>query len=357
MPHWTSRGRGRALTAVLALAAVTSAAGCSGGGGGWKAPAKGQAAVLLGTSAQDGTSGAASLGFAGSIDGLAFGPGGEVYGLDADLVRIDADRRAHIVLDDQAKGAHGLVARPDGSFLTGRGATVSLLRADGTDTVLAGGAGPGRVPDAPVPATAGATAFRFGNTGATPFGVRQDGSVLLADGDVVWSLKDSTLTRVYQAPGTAAKGRHPAVMPGSAVDGTGTAWVAAGSLDDEEKVGDIVTIAPGGKAAEPALPAKATGATEDLASLRLLWLAADGANGVYAHATSAANDYVLHLRPGSAQVVARHRVSAKDPRTCDLPHPVDATRLPCKLPYALAYHDDRLVLAGQATFVLTIAVA
>lgn len=94
----------------------------------------------------------------------------------------------------------------------GGGTAVVSLRANGTATVRAGAPGAERDPDAPVPATAAATGFHFGNTGATPIGERPDGSVLLADGDVVWFLKDGRLTRVYQAPGTPAGGRRPDVL-------------------------------------------------------------------------------------------------------------------------------------------------
>ncbi|MFI0901668.1 hypothetical protein [Streptomyces sp. NPDC020983] len=343
-------------TALLALV-VTAATGC-GGGGGWKAPVKGQVAVLVEAGEDDPGERAAWLGFGGSVDGLAFGPDGTVYALGAGLVGIDGRRTVRMLLGPQAGGAGGLVVRRDGSFVTGSGGTVVSLKPNGKATVLAGAAGPERDPGAPVPGSAAATGFHFGNTGATPFGERHDGSVLLADGDVVWSLKDARLTRVYQAPDTPSKGRRPAIFVGdSTVDGTGTAWVAAVSPADEGTVGDIVTIAPGGTAVRPSLPARAAGVTESLASLSLLWMAGDGANGVYAHATSKGNDYVLHLRPGSAQLVARHRSSSADSLTCDMPHPVDAANAPCPLPYALAYHAGQLVLGGETHYVLTIALS
>lgn len=341
--------------ALLALV-LAAAAGC-GGGGGWKAPVKGQVAVLADAGEDDPGERVAWLGFGGSVYGLAFGPDGTVYGLGAGLVGIDGRRTVRMVLGPQAGGWGGLVVRRDGSFLTGEGVTLVSLKPNGTATVLAGAAGPERDPDAPVPASAPATGFHFGNTGATPFGERPDGSVLLADGDVVWSLKDARLTRVYQAPGTPSKGRHPDILPSSAVDGTGTAWVAAASPTGEETVGDIVTIAPGGTAVRPSLPARAAGVAESLASLRLLWMAGDGANGVYVHARGKGDEYVVHLRPGSAQMVARHRYSSADSLTCDMPHPVAATATPCLLPYALAYHAGRLVLGGETHYVLTIAVS
>ncbi|MEV6010370.1 hypothetical protein AB0M29_26580 [Streptomyces sp. NPDC051976] len=350
------------LTAVLAAAVVAaSTAGCSGGGDGWKAPDKGQAAVLVRTDdTGDKTSSTVGLGFGSSIDGLAFGSDGQVYGLTSDLVRIDGDRTAHVVLDDQAKGAHGLVAQPGGAFLTGTGATVSSVRADGTVTVLAKAAGNDRTIGAAVPASAAVTAVHFIPGGAAPFGRRPDGSVLLADGDVVWSLKDGRLTRLYQAPASHDTGDPDLVLRGSAVNRSGTAWVAAGSLAHKATVGDLRTITSGGAVATPPLPAKVAGVPEDLAALRLFWVADDGADGVYAHVSGASGDYVLHLRPGGAQLIAAHRGDANKSTgsaTCDLPHPVDATKLPCWLPSALAYHAGRLVLGGGTPYVLTIAVS
>lgn len=366
MLNRTFRGRSHVLAAAITALALAATAGCAGGGGGWKPPAKGQAAVLVSwddqaeQSRKDADNGStAKLGFEEPGD-LAFGSDGLLYGLDIDLVRIDGDRTAHVVLDEQVKGAQGLVPQPGGAFLSSDGAEVIRLQADGKVSVLAKAAGNDRAADAVVPASAAVGAVHFSSGGALPFGERPDGSVLLADGAVVWSLKDGHLTRLYQAPAAHDKHDPTSVMQGSTVNGSGTAWVAAGSLNHQATVGDLRTIAPDGTVATPSLPAKAAGVPGSLASLRLFWLADDGSDGVYAHASGPSGDYVLHLRPGSASLVARHQgdpKSAKEKTTCNLPHPVDAMKMPCWLPWALTYHAGRLTLAGFTRNVLTIAVS
>jgi hypothetical protein len=347
------RSRTKAGTLFALLLTISA---CSGGGG-WEAPDKGQAAVLVGAGADDPKERTAWLGFGDAVDGLAIGPDGTVYGLGTDLVGIDSHRTTHMILDRQG-GGQGLVVEPDGTFVTGLGGTVVSLTPSGTTTVLAGADSANgatrkeRAPGAPVPATAAAAGYRFGSTGPTPFGERADGTLLLADSDVVWSLKDGRLTRVYQSPAAPAPGKRPVVLPSSAVDGTGTAWIATG---DWATVADIMTLAPDGTATRPSLPTKVAGVTEAIGTLGLLWMTSDGKNGVYVHADGEGNEYVLHLRPGSAEMVARHHDTSTDPNSCHLPHPIDATELPCALPYALAYRADRLVLGGFNPYVLELA--
>jgi hypothetical protein len=351
----SSRSRSAlALAAALVLAGVTACGG--GGGGGWTAPHKGQAAVLLqagdpGT-AKDGD--AASLGFNGTVQGLTVGTDGNLYSLGAGLVRVGEDRKAQVVLRNEVSGAKGLVPLPHGAFAVGNPTTVDLLAVGGKTTVMAGSSGAPRAAGAAVPASVDARTFHFAAGGPVPFGVRPDGSVLIADTDVVWALKDGRLDRLYQVPSKDAK-RGMAVLPPSAVDHAGTVYVAVGGTY-LAPVSDITTIRTDGTVGTLALPAMAAGVAQSLLALNLLWLTGDGADGVYARAQGGTGDYVLHLRSGHAELVARYP-STKPTATCDLSHPVDAKKLTCALPHAMTYDAGSLVLGGEAGYVLKIAVA
>jgi len=170
---------------------------------------------------------------------------------------------------------------------------------------------------------------------------------------VVWALKDGRLSRVHQLTGKQREDGQTVLAQGT-VDHAGTAYVAIGGTY-LKRVSDITAIRSDGAVSKLALPADAAGVAQSLATLNVLWLTGDGADGVYARAQGDTGDYVLHLRSGSAELVARYP-STKPTSTCDLPHPVDARKLTCALPDALAYDAGSLVLGGKAGYVLKIAV-
>lgn len=347
------RGRFRALTAVAAVVAFGVCAAACGGGGGWKAPHKGQAAVLLDAKLDTGTSGrddAAYLGFANPVRGLTVGSDHALYSLSSRLVRVGSDRKATAVIDDGLDSASGLVALPHAAFAISTSAGVERV-SGGRLTVIAGAAGRPRALGTPVPASAPAAGFHFATGGPVPLAARADGSLLIADTDVVWSLKDGRLTRLYHLPAARTKAGDTLAAFG-AVDRSGTVYVAAG-----QRLADITAIGTDGTARPLTLPASVPGVTGSPAGLALAWLTGDGADGVYALATGANRGYVLHLHGGTAQLVARDRPGAPHD-SCGLSHPVDATDLTCGLPTALAYDSDgSLYLGGQAAYVLKIAVA
>lgn len=353
----TARTNGVQRALAVAVLLLLAATACGGGSGGWEEPHRGQAAVLLtaGDAAKASAGGdAARLGFNGIVKGLAVGSDGDVYTLGAGLVRVGDDRKAQLVLSEEVAGAKGLVPLPRGAFAVGTARTVDLLAVGGRTTVLAGSPGAPRAAGAAVPASADARAVHFSAGGPTPFGLRPDGSVLIADTDVVWALKDGRLSRLFQVPAGDAKG-EAAVLAHSGVDHAGTVYVATGTTY-LTRVSDITAIRTDGTAGRLATPARAAGVAQSLASLNLLWLTGDGADGVYARAQGDTGEYVLHLRSGSAELVARYP-SLKPTATCGLPHPVDATKLTCALPEALVLDAGSLVLGGNAAYVLTIAVA
>lgn len=349
---------------ALALVALAGAAGC---GGGSKTPHQGQAAELFRWNVDDTAemrklpSDVVSALYALNTDatGIAYGSDGRLRVMTAYLLRFDADRTIHATDISGGKSVdwenYGLVAEPGGTFLTVRGADVLRWRPDGTSQVVAAFAAADRKTGTAVPAAA-----QVGTVHASfaprLVGVRPDGSLVLVDTNVVWSLKDGRLTRLLHLPASGDAEHPDTLMESGAVNRSGTVWTASGPFDAQTLAG-LRTIAPDGTVSRPALPARAEGVSEKLASLQVEWLTDDGADGVYAHVYGSSAEYVLHVRPGSVRAVAKdtHYLSTDH---CTMPHhPVNAMSLPCTIPRELTYHAGHLVAAGGAAYVLTLPLA
>ncbi|MER6543142.1 hypothetical protein [Streptomyces sp. NPDC001250] len=350
---------------AVALVALAGVAGCSGSGS--KTPHKGQAAELLRWDVDDKAAmrklpnDVVSALYALNTDatGIAYGSDGRLRVMTAYLLRFDADRTMHATDISGGKSVgwqnYGLVAEPGGTFLTIRGADVLRWRPDGTSQVVAAFAAADRRRGTAVPASAPIGTVHASYT-LRLAGVRPDGSLVLVDSDVVWSLKDGRLTRLLQLTASGDKENSNTLMEGGAVNRSGTIWTASGPLHAQTLAG-LRTVAPDGTVNRPALPARVEGVSEKLASLQVGWLTDDGADGVYAHVYSPSNEYVLHLRPGSARAVAKNTHSPSVDR-CTMPHhPVDAMSMPCTIPREITYHAGHLVAAGGADYVLTLPLA
>ncbi|WP_329453987.1 hypothetical protein [Streptomyces sp. NBC_01497] len=357
------RTRNGVLTVALALVALTGTAGC----GGSNTPHRGQTAELFRWDVDDTAamrklpSHVVSALYALNTDatGIAYGSDGRLRVMTAYLLRFDTDRTLHATDISGGKSVdwqnYGLVAEPGGTFLTVRGAEVLRWRPDGTSQVVAAFAAADRRTGAAVPASAPVGTVHASSTPRLA-GVRPDGSLVLVDSDVVWALKDGRLTRLLQLPASGHKENSNTLMEGGAVNRSGTVWTASGPLHAQTLAG-LRTVAPDGTVSRPALPTRVEGVSEKPASLQVGWLTDDGANGVYAHVYSTSDEYVLHVRPGSARAVARdtHYPSVN---RCTLPHhPVDAMSMPCAIPGELTYHAGHLVAAGGTNYVLTLPLA
>ncbi len=354
--------RRRKWPAVAAVTVVLlGLEGCLGGGDDqWKEPAKGQAEVLLRTADEHGgSSGAAWLAFDGDLDGLTVGPDGKVYGMSASLGVIEDDHRARAVLDGEVHGAEGLVVLSPNSFVVGARARLLNVQASGKQgTVLAGAPKEPRKLGQPVPATASAKDFPLSDQPAEPFGKRPDGTLLFADGDVIWQLKEGRLTRLYQVPADRGGRAGHVIARGSAVDGSGTVYLRASTDGGRGRLGDVVAVHQDGSAANLALPARTAGVQGSLSDLQTTWMAGDDGNGVYVRAHDDAAQYVLHLTSGKAELVAKRVAGGSGSGSgsgCEEGHVVDAMTLPCAMPEALTYSSGTLVMAGNAPFVLKIA--
>ncbi|UXY29169.1 hypothetical protein [Streptomyces sp. HUAS TT20] len=334
-----------------ASAVLLGLAGCGGGDDDWKEPEQGQALVLLSTDSD--TAAAAYDGFGDIPSGLAVGKDNQVYGMFVNLVRIGKDHKLK-TLRRHINGLHGLVALPDGSLAAGVDGQIVRLNANGQQAgVLAGAEGTGREEGQPAPSSVPAKGYHFADKYPVPFAVRADGSVLITDEDVIWSLKGNTLKRLYQIPaGSYRSGTR--LLPGREASGTNSVYLAL-----QQTLGGIRAIGPDGTSRTIALPRTIAGVTGDPSALHVAWITGDGADGLYVNAYGTSASYVLHLAGGKAEVIVEsHEESGEPNSACKLGHLVEAKKLPCPMPYALSYSasSGSLVMAGSASYVLRIPV-
>ncbi|WP_328329989.1 MULTISPECIES: hypothetical protein [unclassified Streptomyces] len=340
---------GMASMVLLGLTACDSKPGST-----WKEPAKGQAVAVLQTDADNKAQEVAYDGFGGTPEGITYGPDGLVYGLGTSLVTITKDHKAKVILDDQIEGMAGLVALPGGKFLTSADSQLVELGPGRRKTALAGVAGKNRKLRDPAPKTVSASQYHFAASQPVPFAAEPDGSIMIADYNVIWRLKDGHLTRIYQIPGRGPAKDWPAISPGGAASGTQTLYVSP-STDDPSHVGGITAIGADGSSHTITLPRHIAGVPGDPASLKVRWMTDDGADGIYVHAGDSSGSYVLHLAAEKAELVAKHSSKNESGSTCKPGKPVDAKNIPCEMPTSLAYSSGSLIMAGLTSAVLKIS--
>ncbi|MGW5127704.1 hypothetical protein ACWEQ7_27390 [Streptomyces sp. NPDC004069] len=285
--------------------------------------------------------------------GLTISGNNQVYGMFVDLVTIGKGPKLK-TLQSHTNGLHGLVALPDNSLATGSDRQIVKLSSSGQQTaVLAGAEGAGRKAGQPAPSSVQAKRYHFADKGPTPFAVRADGSILITDEDVIWSLKGDTLTRLYQTPAGAYQS-GARFLPGRVASGTKRVYVAT-----QPTLGGIQAIGPDGTAESLPLPRSVAGVAGDTAELPVAWMTGDGADGIYVNTHDKTRSYVLHLAGGKAELIVMSTsrdTSTTSKSACTPGHLVDATKLPCPVPYALAYSatSGSLVMAGSSSYVLRI---
>jgi hypothetical protein len=123
------------------------------------------------------------------------------------------------------------------------------------------------------------------------------------------------------------------------------------------RLGDVVAVHTDGAIEKLDFPEQVQGVKGKLADLELTWMAGGGGNGVYVRAreTSGAAAYVLHVASGKAELVAKQVSGRSTDSGCKEGYSVDAMKLPCRMPEALTYSSESLIMAGNAPFVLKIA--
>lgn len=356
MTRWS---RHRDWYAAMALAGLLTVTACGGHSGPPKPPKPGQAR-MLGQTADgdigpfDGTSGVA----AGADGTVYFNTGERLVRLGTDGTFTDASGQQGGRPGPSDRDLSGLVVRSDGSLLAGEDGQVVTIAPDGRITELAGTAGQFRSLTAPVARTAAAAGFRFVH-GVTPLGVEKDGTVVIGDGNVVWSLSGGMLTRRYQqAPvKSAARYLSPFVVAESTADPDGTVFLTPGYPGT---LGDVAVLPGDGQPPHKlTLPARVPGLSVATADLETSALAGDGADGIYADVSppDGGHSFLIHVHGGQADVVASTIAKADWSARCKAQKPVPARDFPCPFPIGVAYRAGHVYLAGQRTYVLDIAVA
>jgi hypothetical protein len=342
-----SRLSALAVATGLLLSAV---AGCGGSSTGWKAPHKGQAALLVDyTDAASGGPGAGT--WAHVHDGLGRLPrgaaadrSGDVYALGLGLVKVRPRSRTAVAvpgLPHQQDAPLGLVTLPDGSLVTGVGKhTVERIAPDGTATVLS-------------------SAF---HDRPAPFGTRPDGTILVGDGPTVWALaphKGAEPARLWHTDAKSRDAFPLDVLGSSAVDAHGTAYITPQVEGTSyTPLSQVTEIRVDGTTPRVALPSHVSGVSAPVDDLKVEWLTSDGASGVYAEVfVSDGPAAVLHLHGGHADLVAAEKPGTPSGSRCNAHRPFDASKVGCALPASLTYTHGTLYLTGGADYVMEIPVS
>ncbi|MGN5379750.1 hypothetical protein ACQ4WX_28450 [Streptomyces lasalocidi] len=254
----TLRASLAALATVLLVGTATACTGDDGSHGiQWVAPNKGQATQLLNFSEGGRDAKAkyvAFYGFSGASKGMAIAPDGSTYALGQKLVQLKSDRTLSTRLDT-GDSAWGIAMLADSSLIFGDNGQVKKFDSQGHETVLAGASGQHRTKGSTLPTSAPAAAVHF-TANAGPFGVSPDGTILIADGDTLWALKDGTLKRLYHLTAKSADGLPLLLAQNNALDGTGTAYLSPENeaTDIDGTLGDVVMVRPDGRLGKPLLP-------------------------------------------------------------------------------------------------------
>lgn len=220
---------------------------------------------------------------------------------------------------------------------------------------------------APAPASADVATFRFSER-VRPLGVRPDGSVVILDGETVWTLREGRLTRalrIADIPATALEAGDQATgIATGTVTADGTIWLVAQAKHGDEQaswLADVIGLSASGHISRLTVPATATGFKGDPRRLEVSSLAPDGSSGLFIRAAMgySPKQYVIRLTASHATVVA---ASSLRPEDQDSQHPkfpgqVDALNLPWYLPSGIAIRPGMIVLGGGTNYVLAIGVA
>jgi hypothetical protein len=267
-------------------------AGCSGGGhkgghAGLPTPAAGKVAAFdLGTLSD--TYDLNEVVTAGDMLVSSDGSG-DVYMLDwnsgyhPDVIRMTPQGVvSRYVQVNHRVDSDSMVVRADGSVVFGvskddsgtKIATLPVTDKDGSDSTVA------------IPPT---------SSDALPIGERPDGSLIVAEGGDLWSLKAGRFTRLYH--------QAEEIFTGAVVDPAGTVYVVPGA-----NLSDIVAI-PVGKAPEHLhVSGTVSGTGTAIASLVLSQLAPAGAGGFYAltQDSSYSSSAVVYIRGDHATEMAEN---------------------------------------------------
>jgi hypothetical protein len=241
-------------------------------------------------------------------------------------------------------------AKPGGYWqrIAGRGCEGTEPRADGEAT----------------PATAPASDVHLSRQ-LHIIGLSGDGAILITDLNVIWSLHQSTATKLYEAPNgehvTSPNGAVGAVGPrGQIVFGElSPSANAKGDFPDHYVMKDLRVLTSDGRAAPLDVPASIAGVTGDPRELAVGTIVSDGGDGFFYRVGDpspdgnqigpavATHNYVLHQQGGHWSVVAASHGSVNQQTAAKWPSSgqVAATAIPVQLPVSMAVLPGMLVLS------------
>jgi hypothetical protein len=260
-----------------------------------------------------------------------------------------------------------LLSGSDGGLVTVAGGEITRQPQPGKPWVSIAGRGCTdncRTVGNPVPASAPADQVTFSRA-LNLIGETADSTLMISDGDVVWSLSHGTLTRKYVAPagsrissdnsfvGSTSPDGHIAFTAPSPRGGTtnGPAW--------RFLLRDTQTISPSGVATPVSVPSSIAGVAGDPRGLVVVNIISDGGSGFFyrvgdpypgpnePNPAAPTHSYVLHQVGDKWSVVAAANGSI-DQQTAakwTASETVDATAIPVQLPTSMAVVPGMLVLS------------
>ncbi|WP_405778136.1 hypothetical protein [Streptomyces sp. NBC_00859] len=171
-----------------------------------------------------------------------------------------------------------------------------------------------------------------------PIGVRPDGSVIVADADGIWSVKDAEAVHLYAEHGSSSDAA-------GAVDASGTAYVKSSSKGFAE----LLVLSPGKKAEKVKVSGELPDSNGSVSGLSPVSFAGAGSGGVYAVATSHRDHaaYVVHVQGTKGTVMAKAAFGKQ--RTCRTGKQYPALDNPCSMPWFVVQSGNRVLTMGRAS--------
>ncbi|WP_120721993.1 hypothetical protein [Streptomyces hundungensis] len=211
----------------------------------------------------------------------------------------------------------GFTAAPDGSLVTGGGDGLWRVSSKGTVTSLES-----------------QRRFKLPN----PIGIRPDGTVVVIDGESVWSLKDGQAAELLTFPANQGRVRG-AVAP------DGTIYLSNSRLDN------LRVLAPGSPPRTLTIQGDLPGAGKPLSEMAIMQMTPATDGGVYAKVQwdpqkgGGGFVYIVHIAP-SGTLTAMARASEQG-KSCAAGEQYAALDNPCVMPWFLARSGDQVLALGD----------
>jgi hypothetical protein len=210
----------------------------------------------------------------------------------------------------------GLAAAPDGSLVTGGGDGLLQVSTKGAVTSLE-------------------STHRFKLP--EPIGVRPDGTVIVIDGDSMWSLKDGKADEIFTFPANQSRVR-------GVVTADGTIYVS------NSRLANLQVIAPGRPPKTVTVQGSLPGASAPLSDMAFMDMTPAGDGGLYAKVQrdpqkgGGGSVYIAHIDPsGALTAMAR---GSEQGKPCEAGQQYPALDNPCVMPWFIARSGDQVLVLG-----------